>query len=105
MPNLGIRLNLEPAITQVAFTPKGIDRGGIVRSDFFLFRIVAHAHANVVVAGATADDEAVGGEERIETYHHMLNGSSKRVIRMPLSSLRARSPSACLPVEGVNTRA
>lgn len=33
-----------------------------------------------------------------DAYHQMLKGSSKRVIRMPLSSLRALSPSACLPV-------
>lgn len=33
------------------------------------------------------------------TYHQILKGSSKRVISMPWSSLRALSPRACLPGE------
>ena len=38
------------------------------------------------------------------TYHQMLNGSSKRVIRIPWSSFRALSPKACFPVIGVSPR-
>jgi hypothetical protein len=34
-----------------------------------------------------------------DAYHQMLKGSSKRVMSMPLSSLRALSPSACLPAD------
>lgn len=33
-------------------------------------------------------------------YHQILKGNSKRVIRMPWSNFRARSPSACFPEKG-----
>ncbi len=34
------------------------------------------------------------------SYHQMLKGSSKRVIRIPWSTFLALSPRACLPVHG-----
>lgn len=48
--DLGVRLNLKPAITQMAFASKRIDGRGVVRPDFFLLCIVAYAHTNMVVA-------------------------------------------------------
>jgi len=36
--------------------------------------------------------------QRYETYHQMLNGSSKRVMRIPSPIFLARSPRACFPV-------
>ncbi len=42
-------------------------------------------------------DKFVFGTWTRARYHQMLKGSSNRVIRIPLSILRARSPSACIP--------
>jgi hypothetical protein len=49
---LGIRLDFEPARTQVAFAPKRVDWRRVVISDFLLFRIVTDAHPDVTVACA-----------------------------------------------------
>lgn len=64
--DLGVRLNLEPAITQVAFASKGINGRGVVRPDFLLLCIVAYAHSDVVVARPT------GG-----THIYYMNGAAE----------------------------
>ena len=96
---LGIRLNFEPAIAKMAFTTKWVDGRRKVIADFHLLRIVAHPHTNMIVACSTVNRKIQPSKlgESFYTYHHMLKGSSKRTIRMPLSSFRARSPNACLP--------
>ena len=60
--DLGIRLNLEPAVAQMTFASKGIDRRGVVRPDLLLFCIVAYAHPDVVVA-CSAGILLSGGKE------------------------------------------
>lgn len=51
--HLGICLNFEPAIAQVAFASEREYRGRVVRSDFLLLSVVSNAHSNVVVACTT----------------------------------------------------
>jgi len=102
---LGVCLNLKPSVTQVAFAPEGVNGRGVIRSDFLLLRIITHAHADVIVACSTAPGRLRCVRCALVpwmTHHHMLKGSSNRVIRIPWSSLRARSPSACLPSERVS---
>ena len=53
---LGIRLNLKPPVTQMAFTSKGVNWSRVVVANFLLLGVVSDAHANVVVAcSATAN--------------------------------------------------
>ena len=83
----------------MAFAPEGVNRSGIVISDFLLFRVVTNTHTDVVVTCPTTHDIRVAWhDDQGDTYHHMLNGSSNRVIRIPCSILRALSPRACFPV-------
>lgn len=49
-------MNLEPAITQMAFTPKREDGCRVVCTDFLLFGIVSHTHTNVVVTCSTVNE-------------------------------------------------
>ena len=37
----------------MAFAPEGVNRSGIVISDFLLFRVVTNTHTDVVVASST----------------------------------------------------
>src|ERR1700761_1651023 len=98
--NLRVCPNLKPARTQMAFAPKCEYRCGVVHSNLSLFSIVTDTHADMVVAIETERQKSFLSSctpsSRI-THHQILKGSSKRVIRIPLSSLRARSPNACLP--------
>lgn len=97
---LWVRLYLEPTITEMAFTSERVYRRRVVVSYLLLLSVVADAHADMVVARPTESAQQLQCEPRqyhIATYHHMLNGSSKRVMRMPWSIFRALSPSACLP--------
>jgi hypothetical protein len=50
--NLGIGLNLKPAIAQMTFAPKGIDGRRVVILDFAFLGVVTDAHADVIVACA-----------------------------------------------------
>ena len=50
---LWIRLDLEPAVTKMAFTPERKDWCRVVIPDLLLFGIVSHTHSNVVVACTT----------------------------------------------------
>jgi hypothetical protein len=55
---LGVGLNFEPAIAKMALATERVYRRRIVVSDFLLLRIVAHAHANMVVACSTNKEPA-----------------------------------------------
>lgn len=50
--HLGVGLNFEPAIAEMAFAAEGVDGSRIVGADFLLLGIVPDAHADVVVACA-----------------------------------------------------
>lgn len=54
---LGVRLNREPVIAKVTFAPECVDRCRIVAPNFFLLRIVADTHADVVVTAIAPDVE------------------------------------------------
>ena len=99
---LRVCLNLKPTTTEVAFTPEGEDGRGVIFADLLLLSVVSDAHADVSVACATVREavkEVWLREYKGATYHQILKGSSKRVMRIPWSILRARSPKACLPVD------
>ena len=46
-------MDLKVSVTQMAFAPEGVNRSGIVISDFLLFRVVTNTHTDVVVASST----------------------------------------------------
>lgn len=97
--HLRVCLDLKPPITQMALAAERIDGRRVVVPDLLLLCVVPNAHANVVVTCATVPYKCVRRScQSKRTYHQMLNGNSNRVMRMPWSSFRALSPSACFPV-------
>jgi hypothetical protein len=98
---LWIGLDFEPVVAQVTFTSKREDGSGVVVSYFLLLGIIPDTHTYVVVASITKERTSSGlttvKTAEVRSYHQMLNGNSKRAMRIPWSSLRALSPRACLP--------
>jgi hypothetical protein len=103
--HLGIRLDLEPAITQVTFTAERIYGRRVIRPNFLLFGIVTDAHPDVIITSAAWDEHLESNIPLVwwstsTAYHHILKGNSNRVIRIPWPILRALSPRACMPGVG-----
>ena len=51
--NFRVRLDLKPAVTQMAFTPERKYGRRIIVANLLLFRIVPNAHSDVVIACST----------------------------------------------------
>lgn len=96
---LWVSLDFEPVVAEVTFTPEWKDGRWIVVAYLLLFGVVPDSHADVIVAAIT-EKKGVWLSRRQSssmTYHQILKGSSKRVMRIPWSILRALSPRACFP--------
>jgi hypothetical protein len=93
-------MNLKPIVAQMAFATKRKDRRAEIIANLLLFGIISYAHPNMVLAIEASKATVIfhSTQDKVgRAYHHMLNGSSKRTIKIPLSIFRARSPKACFP--------
>lgn len=51
--HLRVRLNLEPATTEMTLTPEGEDRCRVVHPNLLLLGIIPHAHTDVRITVST----------------------------------------------------